>query len=463
MPRPTTTFVCSQCGGETIRWAGQCPHCRAWNTLQEFTVKAQSRAEKAAAGRPLEQARPLPIREIPAEDAPRTALAWGELNRVLGGGVVPGSLVLVGGEPGVGKSTLLMHVAAQFAARGGTVLYCSGEESARQVRMRAERLDALAAGLLVLAENDLDAICSAIGELRPALAIVDSIQTVYDAGLEAAAGSVTQVREGAARLMRIAKETAIPIFLVGHVTKEGAIAGPRVLEHIVDCVLYLEGERRQDFRILRASKNRFGSTEEIGIFSMADAGLREVPDASAALLAGSSLDAVGTVVVATLEGTRPLLVELQTLVTGDSIQMPRRSANGFDLNRLHMLIAVLENRARIKLSMREVYVNVAAGMRVAEPAADLGLALSLAGNARNEALTSRTVVVGELGLVGEVRRVGQLERRLAEAARHGFTRAIVPAANNLHQRELDVVGVASLKEALEAAFGLRVPSVLNSD
>ena len=286
----------------------------------------------------------------------------------------------------------------------------------------------------------------------------NTTQQKYDA-----AGSVTQVREGAARLMRIAKETGIPIFLVGHVTKEGAIAGPRVLEHIVDCVLYLEGERRQDFRILRASKNRFGSTEEIGIFSMAEAGLLEVPDASAALLAGSSLDAVGTVVVATLEGTRPLLVEVQTLVTGENVQMPRRSANGFDVNRLHMLIAVLENRAAVKLNFRDVYVNVAAGMRVAEPAADLGLALSLAGNVRRQPLTERTVVIGELGLVGEVRRVGQLERRLAEAARHGFTRAIVPGANSLQQRELEVIGVASLKEAIEAGFGVRVPTLLNSD
>ena len=466
MPRSTpsrTTFVCSQCGGESIRWAGQCPHCRAWNTLQEFTIKAQSRSEKAAAARPQERPRPVAVTDIPAEDAPRTALAWPELNRVLGGGVVPGSVVLVGGEPGVGKSTLLMHLAQQYASRAGAVLYASGEESARQVRMRAQRLGALEPHLLVLAENDLDAISEAITELRPALAIVDSIQTVYDAGLEAAAGSVTQVREGAARLMRIAKETGIPIFLVGHVTKEGAIAGPRVLEHIVDCVLYLEGERRQDFRILRASKNRFGSTEEIGIFSMAEAGLLEVPDASAALLAGSSLDAVGTVVVATLEGTRPLLVEVQTLVTGDNVQMPRRSANGFDVNRLHMLIAVLENRAAVKLNFKDVYVNVAAGMRVAEPAADLGLALSLAGNVRRQPLTERTVVIGELGLVGEVRRVGQLERRLAEAARHGFTRAIVPTANSLQQRELEVIGVASLKEAIEAGFGVRVPTLLNSD
>jgi DNA repair protein RadA/Sms len=462
MPRTTTTFVCSECGGESIRWAGQCPHCKAWNTLQEFTIKAQTRAEKATAARGLSRAAAVPIADIPPDDAPRTALAWGELNRVLGGGVVPGSLVLVGGEPGVGKSTLLMHVAQQFASGGRRVLYASGEESARQVRMRAQRLAALDPDLLVLAENDLDAICEAITEQRPALVIVDSIQTVYDAGLEAAAGSVTQVREGAARLMRLAKETAVPIFLVGHVTKEGAIAGPRVLEHIVDCVLYLEGERRQDFRVLRASKNRFGSTDEIGIFSMTEAGLVEVPDASAALLAGSSLDAVGTVVVATLEGTRPLLVELQTLVTGDA-QMPRRSANGFDVNRLHMLIAVLENRAGIRLNTRDVYVNVAAGMRIAEPAADLGLALSLAGNVRKQPIRERTIVVGELGLVGEVRRVGQLERRLAEAARHGFTHAIVPGANTINQRELAVTGVSTLTEAIAIAFGERVPSVLNSE
>jgi DNA repair protein RadA/Sms len=462
MPRTTTTFVCSQCGGESIRWAGQCPHCKAWNTLQEFTIKAQSRAEKVTAARGLSRPAPVPIADIPPDDAPRTALGWGELNRVLGGGVVPGSLVLVGGEPGVGKSTLLMHVAQQFASGGRRVLYASGEESARQVRMRAQRLAALDPDLLVLAENDLDAICEAITDQRPALVIVDSIQTVYDAGLEAAAGSVTQVREGAARLMRLAKESAVPIFLVGHVTKEGAIAGPRVLEHIVDCVLYLEGERRQDFRVLRASKNRFGSTEEIGIFSMTEGGLTEVPDASAALLAGSSLDAIGTVVVAALEGTRPLLVELQTLVTGDA-QMPRRSANGFDVNRLHMLIAVLENRAGIRLNMRDVYVNVAAGMRIAEPAADLGLALSLAGNVRKQPIRERTVVVGELGLVGEVRRVGQLERRLAEAARHGFTRAIVPRANTISQHELAVTGVSTLNDAIAIAFGERVPSVLNSD
>jgi DNA repair protein RadA/Sms len=463
MPKATTTFVCSACGGESIRWAGQCPHCRAWNTLQEFTIKAQSRAERTAAARPLEPSRPLPISEVPADSAPRIPLAWNELNRVLGGGVVPGSLVLVGGEPGVGKSTLLMHVAQQVAERRGRVLYSSGEESAQQVRMRAGRLAALAPGLLVLAENDLDSICDAIVETRPALAIVDSIQTVYDAGLEAAAGSVSQVREGAARLMRIAKESGIPIFLVGHVTKEGAIAGPRVLEHIVDCVLYLEGERRQDFRVLRATKNRFGSTDEIGIFSMTESGLEEVADASAALLAGSSLNSIGTAVVATLEGSRPLLVELQTLIADTAYEPPRRSANGFDLNRLHMLLAVIQNRAGLTLGKKDVYVNVAAGLRVSEPAADLGLALSLAGNLSGRPLPEGTVAIGELGLVGEVRRVGQLERRLGEAARHGFRRAIVPRSNQLRAPELEVIQVASLKEAIESAFAAAVPSGLNSD
>src|SRR5438128_537250 len=285
MPKSNITFVCTECGGESLRWAGQCPHCRAWNTLQEFQIRKAARASQA---RPLQAARATPLVGIAAEQAPRAHLAWGELNRVLGGGVVPGSLVLIGGEPGVGKSTLLMHAAAQIA-RSGKVLYVTGEESGHQVRMRAERLGALEPGILLLAENDLDAICDAIRNEVPRLAIIDSIQTVTDAGFEGSAGSVTQVRESAARLMRLAKEIGVPVVLVGHVTKEGSIAGPRVLEHIVDTVLYLEGDRRQELRILRATKNRFGSSEEIGVFAMVETGLEEVPDHLAAFLATAGL------------------------------------------------------------------------------------------------------------------------------------------------------------------------------
>src|ERR1700680_262272 len=348
MPKPTITFVCTDCGGESLRWAGQCPHCNAWNTLQEFQVrkaagKSGSRAKRAPAA-------PVALVEISSEAAPRRALAWDELNRVLGGGIVPGSLVLVGGEPGVGKSTLLMHAAAQVAQRGERVLYVSGEESAQQIRLRAERLGALEAGIFLLAENDLDLICEAIAAESPALVIIDSIQTVADAGFEGSAGSVTQVRESAARLMRLAKEIGVPIFLVGHVTKDGAIAGPRVLEHIVDTVLYLEGDRRQELRILRAMKNRFGSAEEIGVFAMGEAGLEEVPDPSAALPADGGVGVTGTAVVAALEGTRPLLIEIQSLVNKVTNNYPpRRFASGMDINRLHMLIAVLEKRAGISL------------------------------------------------------------------------------------------------------------------
>src|SRR5438128_4082341 len=309
MPNSAITFVCTECGGESLRWAGQCPHCRAWNTLQEFQVKKAARESRT---RPLEPVRAQPLDSISVDDAPGRRLAWGGLNRVLGGGIVPGSMVLIGGEPGVGKSTLLMHAAAQVA-RGGSVLYVSGEESGHQVRMRAQRLGALEPNILLLAENDLDAICEAIRSEAPGLAVIDSIQTVTDAGFEGSAGSVTQVRESAARLMRLAKETGVPVFLVGHVTKEGSIAGPRVLEHIVDTVLYLEGDRRQELRILRATKNRFGSAEEIGVFAMGEAGLEEVPDPSAALLADAA-SAQGTVIVAALEGTRPILVEVQSLV-----------------------------------------------------------------------------------------------------------------------------------------------------
>ncbi len=452
MPKSTVTFVCTDCGGESLRWAGQCPHCHAWNTLQEFQVRKATtgrRQPSTATG-----ARPVALTELAIEASPRRALAWGELNRVLGGGIVPGSLVLVGGEPGVGKSTLLMHAAQQVTRGGGRVLYATGEESLQQVQMRAQRLNAMESTILLLAENDLDAICEAIRAEAVQLAIIDSIQTVTDAGFEGSAGSVTQVRESAARLMRLAKEIGVPIFLVGHVTKDGAIAGPRVLEHIVDTVLYLEGDRRQELRILRAMKNRFGSAEEIGVFAMGEAGLEEVPDPSAVLLGNALTASPGTALIAALEGTRPLLVEIQSLVNSTTQNaMVRRIANGVDINRLHMLIAVLEKRAGLKLGQSDVFVNVAGGIRVSEPAADLGLALSIVSNLNNRPLPDGLVVIGELGLAGEVRRVGQLERRLAEAARHGLARALIPAGAKAGRPSgLEVVEVRTLAEAISAVF-----------
>jgi DNA repair protein RadA/Sms len=451
MPKSTITFVCTECGGESLRWSGQCPHCKAWNTLQEFQVRKSKDSGKP---RPHEAARPILLSDIAAEDAPRRRLAWGELNRVLGGGIVPGSLVLIGGEPGVGKSTLLMHAAAQVASQAlGKVLYVSGEESGQQVRMRAERLGALAPAILLLAENDLDAICDAIRAEKPELAIIDSIQTVTDAGFEGSAGSVTQVRESAARLMRLAKEIGVPVFLVGHVTKDGSIAGPRVLEHIVDTVLYLEGDRRQELRILRATKNRFGSAEEIGVFAMGESGLEEVPDPSAAILGAAGPLATGTVTVAALEGTRPLLVEIQSLVNRNEHAMLRRIANGIDVNRLHMILAVLERRAHMSFAHSDIFVSVAGGIRVTEPAADLGLALSIVSNQKERPMPDGLVVIGELGLSGEVRRVGHLERRLQEAARHGLTRALIPAGARAGRHSgLDVVEVRTLAEAVSAAF-----------
>jgi DNA repair protein RadA/Sms len=451
MPKSTITFVCTDCGGESLRWAGQCPHCHAWNTLQEFQVRKA--AGKSGAKPTRAAAAPIALIEISSEAAPRRALAWDELNRVLGGGIVPGSLVLVGGEPGVGKSTLLMHAAAQVAQRGDKVLYVSGEESAQQIRMRAQRLGCLEAGIFLLAENDLDVICEAISTESPALVIIDSIQTVADAGFEGSAGSVTQVRESAARLMRLAKEIGVPIFLVGHVTKDGSIAGPRVLEHIVDTVLYLEGDRRQELRILRAMKNRFGSAEEIGVFAMGEAGLEEVPDPSATLLGSATTNSPGTAIVAALEGTRPLLVEIQSLVNKTDNSMVRRIANGIDVNRLHMILAVLEKRLSYKFGNSDIFVSVAGGIRVTEPAADLGLALSIVSNHNNGPLPDGLVVIGELGLTGEVRRVGQLERRLQEAARHGLTRALIPAGAKAGRHSgLEVIEVRTLAEAASAAF-----------
>jgi len=464
VPKASITFVCTECGGETLRWAGQCPHCQAWNTLQEFQARkpepgrrARSEPRQSGVG---SSSRPVPLTEITSDSAPRRRLEWGELNRVLGGGIVPGSLVLVGGEPGVGKSTLLMQAARQVAGGGGQVLYVSGEESNQQVHMRAARLGALAEDILLLAETDLDAICEAIVAVRPGLAVIDSIQTVIDPGLSGTAGSVTQVRESAARLMRLAKEEAIPIFLVGHVTKEGAIAGPRVLEHIVDTVLFMEGDRRQELRLLRAMKNRFGSAEEIGVFAMGEHGLEEVPDPSAALLSNATTSSPGTAVVVVIEGTRPLLIEVQSLVNKkEGGYPPRRVANGFDLNRLHMLLAVLDRRGGVPMGEADVFVNVAGGIRITEPAADLGLALSIVSNRHSAPLPDGLAVVGELGLAGEVRRVAQLERRLNEAARHGFTRALIPAGSRAARPSgLEVIEVRTLAEAVSALFSKHIRS-----
>ncbi|MDQ6691739.1 MAG: DNA repair protein RadA, partial [Candidatus Dormibacteraeota bacterium] len=451
--RASTVFMCSECGGEALKWAGQCPHCQIWNTLTEFRVVEPRRDRQSAGNEPATaRARPIPLTQVPADGEPRRPLQWGELNRVLGGGIVPGSLVLIGGEPGVGKSTLVMHLARQVADLA-TVLYATGEESAHQVALRARRLNAVHERLLLFAETDLEAIVAAIREVRPAVAIVDSIQTMSDPGLEAAAGTVSQVRECAARLMRLAKEISVPIFLVGHVTKEGAIAGPRVLEHMVDTVLYLEGDRHQEFRILRATKNRFGSTDEIGIFAMGESGLEEVADPSAVLVSDSSLTAGGTVVLAAVEGTRPLLVELQSLVTPTPFGLPRRSATGIDTNRLHMIVAVIEKRAGLDLGKADIFVNVAGGIRITEPAADLGLAISIVSNLRNQPVPPGTVVIGELGLTGEVRRVAHLERRLQEAVRRGFIRAIIPRAKGVTRHPgLDVIEAADLVAAIDAVF-----------
>lgn len=447
MAKPTTVYVCRECGGEALRWAGQCPHCRAWNTLEEFHP-APARRGGIASRRPAEQpSHPLPLAEIDLDQHPRLRLDWEELNRVLGGGVVPGSLVLLGGEPGVGKSTLLLHLAAQAAGDGRSVLYASGEESAQQVGMRARRLGLLAERVLLLAETDLDAIAEAVDRERPAIAIVDSIQTVQDGSVDASPGSVTQVRLATARLLRVAKESGVPIFLVGHVTKEGAIAGPRVLEHMVDTVLYLEGERDQDLRLLRATKNRFGSAEELGIFAMGEEGLHEVTDAGAALL-GDGDPVPGTAVLPMLEGSRPLLIEVQSLASRSVLGLPRRSAAGIEINRLHLLLAVLDRRAGVSLAEHDVYVNVAGGLRVSEPAVDLAVALSLASAKRDVALPAGTVVLGEVSLTGQVRRVGRIQRRLQEARRRGFVRAVIPPGVRPADPGLELVEVPDVATAV---------------
>ena len=450
-----TLYACTGCGHQSPKWLGQCPACREWNTLQEEVVvpepKGPSRGWVPGAA-----TRPIPLHEVEASEASRVRTGIGELDRVLGGGVVPGSLILLGGDPGIGKSTLLLAALDRLAAadRSRAILYVTGEESARQVKLRADRLRVTAPNLQILAETDALRVLHAAEQLKPAVLALDSIQTQFLPELPSAPGTVTQIREVTARFMAFAKTTETPVFLVGHVTKDGAIAGPRVLEHMVDTVLYFEGGGAHPYRILRAHKNRFGSASEIGVFEMKSGGLIEVPNPSALFLSERPEDAPGSAVTAVLNGTRTVLVEVQALVGEPGMGgTPRRTALGIDTNRVAMLAAVLEKKAGMDILRSDIFVNVAGGMSVDDPAVDLATVMALASSFRNRALPSRTIFLGEVGLAGEIRAVSQPEVRLAEAARLGFEQVYLPAANARHAEIPDsiaVQGVASVMEALDA-------------
>lgn len=418
-----TTYVCQTCAYSTPRWVGKCPNCGAWNTLVEELIGRENKPTRS--GRIAIKGGPVPITEVESFPEPRISTMIPECDRVLGGGIVPGSVVLVGGDPGIGKSTLMMQIAASLRDR--VVLYITGEESVRQIKLRSERLDTRPSEKTFLfAETNLHVIDALFERSVPELVIVDSIQTMYRPELESAPGTVSQVREATALFLRIAKERNVPVFLVGHVTKEGVIAGPKVVEHMVDTVLQFEGEQHYAYRILRAMKNRFGSTNEIGIFEMHDGGLREVMNPSQVFLAERKAGASGSAVVASMEGTRPLLLEVQALVAPTSYGVPQRSATGFDPRRLQMLLAVLEKRAGLRVGQYDVFVNVAGGVRIDEPAADLGMATSIVSSLKDIPVDGRSVAVGEIGLGGEIRAVSQMEKRIAEAAKLGFTRIVMP-------------------------------------
>lgn len=447
MERARVRYVCQACGHESAKWMGRCPSCGEWNTLVEEAEAPVTRA--ARAGRRAPAAEPVSVVDVVAADEGRVPTGSAELDRVLGGGVVAGSVVLVGGDPGIGKSTLLTQLADRVARRGGGVLYASAEESVRQIRLRSERLGAVTPSLLLLAESDLEVILETAARVRPALLVVDSIQTVFRGDVASAPGSVAQVRECAAALVRAAKDQGVATCIVGHVTKEGALAGPRVMEHLVDTVLSFEGDRHHAYRVLRATKNRFGSTNEIGVFEMTAAGLVDVANPSAAFLSERPAAAPGSAVVCAVEGTRPLLVEIQALTSPTHFGMPRRTAAGVDYNRLLVLLAVLERRAGLQLAAQDVYVSVAGGISVDEPAADLGIAVAVASSLRDRPVDHRAVVIGEVGLAGEVRAVPHLGQRLAEAARLGFDRAVAPRADGLQvPAGIDLIAVAQLTEAL---------------
>ena len=448
-----TVFYCTECGNETARWQGQCPACGAWNTLTEAPQRPKSENKAAAAAHRARQA-PEKLADLDTEEEIRFSTGVGELDRVLGGGAVRGSVVLVGGAPGAGKSTLLLQLCG-LVGSSERVLYVSGEESRRQLKMRAQRLGVSEGEIYVLAETQVSEILSAAEDLKPTVVIIDSIQTMFDSEVSAAPGSVSQVRESTMAIMRRAKSDGFTAFVVGHINKEGAIAGPKVLEHMVDCVLYFEGEQSMSYRILRAAKNRFGSTNEIGVFEMADNGLREVPNPSETLLSGRPINTPGTCVACVMEGSRPILAEIQALVAQTNYGSARRNSNGIDYNRAMLLLAVLEKRGGMSVSGCDAYINVVGGLQLDEPAADLATLLAVASSFRDAPIGSDLAAVGEVGLSGEVRSVQQLNLRLSEIARLGFKRCIIPAhiKGDVHQPEgLELIRVKNVREAIRAAL-----------
>jgi len=447
---PRTIFVCQQCGKESLKWLGRCPNCHEWNSFVETTVPAVTPSRSLILENP-----PQELSQVVIEATDRFPLRLAEVNRVLGGGLVSGSLVLIGGDPGIGKSTLLLQVSALIAQAQGKVVYVSGEETLPQIKLRSQRLGVKGEKLYLLAETDLDVILNQIEQLQPRLVVIDSIQAVYLPELDTAPGSISQVRECTLRLMRRAKLSAVPIFIAGHVTKDGAIAGPRVLEHIVDVVLYLEGEPFSAYRLLRCVKNRFGSTNEVGVFEMKEEGLVEVDNPSQAFLSQRWGEAIGSAVVPTLEGSRPLLVEIQALTNPTSFGLPRRTANGVDFGRLLLVTAVLARRVGLKLGNQDIIANATGGLRIREPAADLGIALSIASSFRDVGVDPQIAAVGEVGLSGELRAVSQLDRRVNEVARLGFKRCLVPkvgARVSPVPKGIELIPVSTLREAIRVGL-----------
>ena len=455
--KASSVFFCQNCGYESSKWMGQCPGCREWNSFVEETMAKASHAGVASpsSGRHGTKSVPSILSEIVIREEDKLSTGMGELDRVLGGGIVHGSLTLVGGDPGIGKSTLLLQVCRNLSADGHRVLYISGEESLAQIKMRADRLGEFTGNMLLLCETSLDEIAEVIRQNRPEMVVIDSIQTMYNESVSAAPGSVSQVRESTGILLQLAKGLGVSVMIVGHVTKEGTVAGPRVLEHMVDTVLYFEGDRHASYRILRGVKNRFGSTNEIGVFEMREKGLAEVQNASEYMLNGRPEGASGSVVVCTMEGTRPLLVEIQALVCHSNFGIPRRQTTGTDFNRVNLLMAVLEKRSGVQLGDCDAYVNITGGMKVAEPAIDLGIVLALFSSFRNRPLSPGLIAFGEVGLSGEVRAVSQAAQRVAEAEKLGFDTCILPAvcAEDCKKNSgIKIIGVRTVQEAMDRAM-----------